>query len=150
MRTAQGWAGRLSWYGLLAVAAATAVVAGSARGPAPDAHHVEAGQVCRSTLPPGLELSCGTDGFGDLRRVCPGHGTCTRTTAVTVRNDGTSAVYVTVISGPRQGVRDQGANHLVPSGATAVLRPGRAEYLYDITLRATHPEPAVLKVVQVR
>ncbi|MEU3252271.1 hypothetical protein [Streptomyces sp. NPDC006997] len=148
-RAVEGWAGRLSWYGLLAVAAA-AVAAGSVGWSADGAYRVAAGRVCRSALPPGLELSCGADGFGDLRRVCSGGGACTRTTAVTVRNDGTSAVYVSVVSGPRQGVREQGADHLVRSGDTVVLRPGRAEYLFDITLRAARSGPAVLAVVRVR
>ncbi|MEU3794260.1 hypothetical protein AB0F07_31410 [Streptomyces fructofermentans] len=114
---------------------------------------VSAGRACRSTLPADAELSCGTYGFGDLRQVCPASGAargCTPTEAVTVRNSGPSAVYVTVIHGARQGERLQGPETKVGAGRTAVLRPGQGQLLFDVTLRGPGRGPKSLTVVSVR
>ncbi|MER8223569.1 hypothetical protein ABTZ58_23855 [Streptomyces sp. NPDC094143] len=136
---------------VLAAAALFAVLRPPAAGPEGD--RVGVGRVCRSALAPGLELSCGSAGFGDLRYVCHPRadgGRCARTKAVTVRNDGRSTTYVSIISGPRQGVREQGTDVRVVPGDTATLRPGEDGYLFDITVRAVEEVPAVLRVTRVR
>jgi hypothetical protein len=69
---------------------------------------------------------------------------------VTVRNEGRSAAYVSVISGPRQGVREQGPDVRIAPGGTATLRPGRSDYLFDVTVRTVNEDPAVLEVTRVR
>ncbi|MFK4104202.1 hypothetical protein ACI2L1_29785 [Streptomyces sp. NPDC019531] len=134
---------------LAVLAAAGVAIAWHPAGEQGGDDRVEVGRVCRSTLTPGLELSCGTYGFGDLRRVCRDHGSagrCVLTSAVTVRNTGGSPVYVSVVSGPRQGVREQGADLLLVPGQSATLRPGRQRFLFDITLRRTGDAPGSLEV----
>ena len=114
---------------------------------------VAVGRVCRSDLDPGMELSCGTEGFGDLRHVCrvhEGETRCTRTTAVAVRNSGRSGLFASVISGPRQGVREQGADRMLAPGETITLRPQGSGYLFDITLRTSGPDPARIQIVRVQ
>lgn len=114
---------------------------------------VRAGRVCVSALPPGMELSCGTYGFGDLRRVCQREATggrCARSSAVTVRNTGHTLVHVTVISGPGQGIREQGTDQVLAPGQSATLRPGPARILFDITLRHTGTAHGRLEVTDVR
>jgi hypothetical protein len=113
---------------------------------------VGAGRACRSALPAGQELSCGTYGFGDLRYVCRAHDVprrCTPTTQVRVRNTGPSTVYVTVIHGARQGERQQSPEREITSGHTAFLRPGQGHLLFDLTLRGAGPVKS-LTVVSVR
>ncbi|MFK4105659.1 hypothetical protein ACI2L1_37485 [Streptomyces sp. NPDC019531] len=113
---------------------------------------VEVGRVCRSTLTPGLELSCGTYGFGDLRYVCRKHGTtgwCVLASVVTVRNTGRSRVYVTVVSGPRQGIREESDDRMIAPGRSVTLRPGGQRFLFDITLRRTGVAPGSLEVTEV-
>jgi hypothetical protein len=101
-----------------------------------------------------MELSCGTYGFGDLRYVCTGKGDdgarCDRTTQVTVRNSGRSAVYVTYIAGSRQGAREEGPQQALDPGREAVLSPGGGRLLFDITLRGADGGPSSLEVVRVR
>lgn len=111
---------------------------------------VAVGRECRSELEPGMELSCGAHGFGDLRHVCDEEARCVRATAVTVRNSGRSDAFVSVISGPRQGVREQGADHRLAPRGTVTLRPDGAGYLFDITLRASDSAPARIRIVRVR
>jgi len=148
-----------TWSALLALAAAAFWSGGRRDGAASGAGHavaerVSAGRVCRSTLPPGMELSCGTYGFGDLRHVCAGQGRggtrCMRTSQVTVRNTGRSEVYVSSIAGPREGVREQGPQQAVEPGGEATLRPGEGRLLFDITLRGTAAGPGTVEVVGVR
>ncbi|MBT3149775.1 hypothetical protein HTV45_02410 [Streptomyces sp. CHD11] len=110
---------------------------------------VTMGRVCRSELAPNMELSCGTQGFGDLRHACGGQAGCARTTAVTVRNSGPSDAFVSVISGPRQGVREQGTEERVAPRDTVTLRPDGVGYLFDIVLRASRSAPVELRVVRV-
>ncbi|WEP00893.1 hypothetical protein A6P39_042790 (plasmid) [Streptomyces sp. FXJ1.172] len=116
--------------------------------------HVAAGRVCRSELPRGMELSCGTYGFGDLRYACPAKThdgvRCVRTSQVTVRNSGRSRVYVTYIAGPRPGVLDEGPRRTLGPGRAATLRPGGGRLLFDITLRGAANGPSSLEVVRVR
>ncbi len=111
------------------------------------------GRVCRSTLPPGMELSCGTYGFGDMRYVCtadsPEGRLCDPTTQVTVRNAGRSVVYVTCIGGPRQGVRQEGPQQALAPGRKLTLRPGSERWLFDITLRGSGGGPGTIQVVGV-
>ncbi|MCX4904378.1 hypothetical protein [Streptomyces sp. NBC_00878] len=114
---------------------------------------VATGRVCLSTLTSELELSCGTYGFGDLRHVCRTDATsvrCARTSAVTVRNTGYSVVYVTAISGPRQGVREQGKDQTLAPKQSATLSPGAARILFDITMRRTGDAPGRIEVTHVK
>ncbi|MFD7281936.1 hypothetical protein ACFV80_34125 [Streptomyces sp. NPDC059862] len=115
---------------------------------------ISVGRTCRSTLGQELELSCGTYGFGDLRHVCPtaaaGGGRCVPTKAVTVRNTGPSTVYVTVINGPRQGIRVQGGEREITPGHSATLRPREGQLLFDITLRGAGGDPKSLTVTRVQ
>lgn len=114
--------------------------------------HVGTGHVCRSTLPADLELSCGTYGFGDMRRLCPKPEAprhCAMTTQVRVRNTGPSTVYVSVIHGARQGERKQDPEQAVAPRHTATLSPGRGHLLFDVTLRGAGPVKS-LTVVSVR
>jgi len=143
---------------VLCSAVAVLVAAGCwsvARGGGPSAgpDRVAAGRECRSELPRGGELSCGTYGFGDLRYVCPAgdddEDRCARTSQVTVRNSGRSKVYVEYIAGPRQGVREEGPRQALEPGGEATLRPGGGRLLFDITLRGTDGGPNRLEVVQV-
>lgn len=119
------------------------------------AESVSVGRVCRSELPRGMELSCGTYGFGDTRYVCPAPDhdgqRCVRTSQVTVRNSGRSPVYVTCIAGPRQGVREERQpQRALEPGDETTLRPGEGWLLFDITLRGTDRGPGRLEVVRVR
>lgn len=145
---------RLLLYGAFVLIVMTALIA-VLRQPAtgPEEDRVDVGQVCRSHLAPGLELPCGSEGFGDLRYVCPSPADgdrCARTTVVTVHNESRSTACVSVISRPRQGVREQNAEVRVAPGGMAVLRPGRSDYLFDVTIRTVEEFPAVLKVTRVR
>jgi hypothetical protein len=72
-----------------------------------------------------------------------------RTRAVTVRNTGHSVAYVTVISGPRQGTREQGRDQAIVPGSSATLRPATGRLLFDITLRRTEGSPGRLEVTHV-
>ncbi|GGO93285.1 hypothetical protein [Wenjunlia tyrosinilytica] len=141
---------RLPLYSALATLVAGIVIA-IPRTPA-DAvkdNRVGEGRICRA-LAPGRELSCGTYGFGDLRYVCRTHadaGLCSRTEAVTVRNNGRSVVHVRAISAPRQGARERGADRAVAPGRMLNLRPGRSGFLLDITLRNAGSAPAAIEVV---
>ncbi|GGO93264.1 hypothetical protein [Wenjunlia tyrosinilytica] len=113
---------------------------------------VRRGRICLSALAPGPELTCGDHGFGDLRYLCRTRadgGQCSRTKAVTVRNRGQSVVHVRAISGPRQGVREQGDDRAIIPGHAVTLRRSGPGYLFDITLRNAGPAPAVLEVVHV-
>ncbi|CAM5707965.1 MULTISPECIES: hypothetical protein [Streptomyces] len=118
------------------------------------ADRVTAGRVCRSALPRGMELSCGTYGFGDLRYVCAAGrhegARCERTSQVTVRNPGRALVYVTYLAGARPGVREEGPRQAVEPGGETTLRPGAGRLLFDITLRGTDAGPSRLEVVGVR
>src|SRR3954470_9862272 len=100
------------WSAVVALAATGCWASGGGSEQPSGTDRVAAGRVCRSTLPRVMELSCGRYGFGDVRYVCPAksHDTrrCARTCMVTVRNSGSSRVYVTYIAGARQGVRDEG------------------------------------------
>lgn len=114
-----------------------------------EADVVTVGRVCRSELAPDMELSCGTQGFGDLRHACGDLAGCVRTASVTVRNSGCSDAFVSVISGPRQGARVQGAEQRLAPRDTVTLRPDGVGYLFDITLRASGSAPAELRIVRV-
>lgn len=161
MKSARPGTGLRPTAGTWSAMAAVAVLAATAYwsydregGPAKEADRVTAGRLCRSTLPPDLELSCGTYGFGDLRYTCPAHGRgderCVPTSMVTVRNSGPSRVYVTYIAGPRPGVREQGPQQALEPGREATLRPGEGRLLFDITIRGADERPSVLEVVRVR
>lgn len=142
------------WLALLALAAAWGTKGCDQAGGQDTGGRVAVGRDCRSTLEQGLELSCGTYGFGDLRYVCRTTDTrshrCLRTTTVTVRNTGRSAVVVTVIKGPRQGTREQSREQALAPGESAVLRPGKREFLFDVTLRNTRSTPGSLLVTRVQ
>ncbi|MFG2356986.1 hypothetical protein [Streptomyces sp. NPDC048521] len=153
------WAAAGTWPTALALAAAGCWFLGRAGEPPGGAdrvtaERVTAGRVCRSALPHGMELSCGTYGFGDLRYVCAAHGhdgaRCERTSQVTVRNSGRSVAYVAYIAGPGEGVREESPRQAVDPGDEATLRPGGGRLLFDITLRGTDGGPSSLEVVRVR
>jgi hypothetical protein len=142
------------WLALLTLAAVVSTAACDRAGGQATGDRVAVGRECRSTLAQGLQLSCGTYGFGDLRYVCRTTGTsgrrCLPTTAVTVRNTGRSAVLVTVVKGPRQGIREQSGEQTLAPGQSAVLRPGAREFLFDITLGNTGSARGSLLVMRVQ
>ncbi|AEY85773.1 hypothetical protein SHJG_0496 [Streptomyces hygroscopicus subsp. jinggangensis 5008] len=153
------WLAVGTWAVVLGLATAGCWFSGRAGGPpshAGDAtaDRVTAGRVCRSALPRGMELSCGTYGFGDLRYVCSARrhdgARCERTSQVTVRNPGRAVVYVTYLAGARPGVREEGPRQSVEPGGETTLRPGAGRLLFDITLRGTDGGPSRLEVVGVR
>ncbi|GGM23909.1 hypothetical protein GCM10010129_80370 [Streptomyces fumigatiscleroticus] len=143
-----------AWSAVAALTAAGCWSSGRGGEPAGGFGRVAAGRVCRSELPRGMELSCGTYGFGDLRYVCSAAdhdgARCVRISQVTVRNPGRSPVYVSWIAGSRQGVREQGPQRALGPGDETVLRPGGGRLLFDITLRGTDGGPSRLEVVRVR
>ncbi|KOV88623.1 MULTISPECIES: hypothetical protein [Streptomyces] len=152
------WPAAGTWA-VLGLAAAGCWLAGRAGEPSSDAgdaavDRVTAGRVCRSALPRGMELSCGTYGFGDLRYVCDAQrhdgARCERTSQVTVRNPGRAVVYVSYLAGPLPGVREEGPGQAVEPGGEVTLRPGAGRLLFDITLRGTDRGPSRLEVVRVR
>ncbi|MFI8092315.1 hypothetical protein ACIF9R_28995 [Streptomyces sp. NPDC086080] len=138
--------------GVVLLLLALGVDGGARESPAGDGavDRVAVGRECRSELEPGMELSCGTAGFGDLRQLCVDGERCVRTTAVTVLNCGRSDAFVSVISGPRPGVRKQGADHRLAPRGRVTLRPDGPGYLFDITLRAADSAPARLRIVRVK
>lgn len=143
------------WSLGLSILATVGIMACNRAGVETGAVRVSPGHVCRSELPRGLELSCGTYGFGDLRYVCPPGDEeleehCARTTEVAVRNVGRAKAYVSVISGPRSGVREEQGSRAVEPGRSAVLRPAHHQFLFDITLRGSSDEPSRLKVIRIR
>ncbi|MEV7080902.1 hypothetical protein AB0N88_20575 [Streptomyces sp. NPDC093516] len=148
-KTTVPWSGLCLWSAMAALVVAVCSIPGRDGG-----DQVARGRVCRSTLPRGMELSCATYGFGDLRYRCPKSDAdgrpCVRTSGVTVRNRGRTRVYVTYIAGVRQGVREQGPQRALEPGAEITLRPGGRRWLYDITLRGTEEGPKILEVVRVR
>ncbi|MGW3462767.1 hypothetical protein ACWDE9_25560 [Streptomyces olivaceoviridis] len=153
------WLAAGTWAVVLGLATAGCWFSGRA-GESPShagdatADRVTAGRVCRSALPRGMELSCGTYGFGDLRYVCAARrhdgARCERTSQVTVRNPGRALVYVTYLAGARPGVREEGPRQAVGPGGETTLRPGEGRLLFDITLRGTDGGPSRLEVVGVR
>ncbi|MGW3152321.1 hypothetical protein ACWDG1_48745 [Streptomyces sp. NPDC001177] len=112
---------------------------------------VHSGATCSSQLPQDLDLSCGLSGFGDLRYACAAVGdhNCHLTTALTLRNTGRSQVYVAMITGPRQGVREPGAEKLVRPGEAVTLRPETGHFLFDVLVRRGGDGPGALTVVDV-
>lgn len=161
-RTGAGWSAAARWArsgtaaGVVALLIALAVrmpdLMERSRGETAQSPHVKTGRVCHSDLTAGLELSCGTHGFEDLRHVCTTSpdGGCRPTVAVTVRNAGRTTVRVGMISGPGPGVREEGHARILLPGRTAVLRPGAGRLLFDITLANEGAPPALLEVVGVR
>ncbi|MEW2515458.1 hypothetical protein [Streptomyces sp. NPDC046870] len=153
------WPATGAWAVMLGLAVAGCWFAGRTGEP-PDhagdvaADRVTAGRVCRSALPRGMELSCGTYGFGDLRYVCADRrhdgARCRRTSQVTVRNPGRATVYVSYLAGRRPGVREEGPRQVVGPGDETTLRPGAGRLLFDITLRGGDAGPSRLEVVRVR
>lgn len=142
------------WFATLALLAAGAAVARDHADVSGVEDRVAPGRVCRSMLGQGLELSCGTYGFGDLRYVCPtaatGGSRCRRTQAVTVRNTGSSTVYVRSVHGPGPGVRRQTGQQMIRPGRSVTLRPLGEGFLFDITLRGTGSSPGTVTVTLVR
>jgi hypothetical protein len=57
---------------------------------------------------------------------------------------------VTVVKGPRQGIREQSGEQTLAPGQSAVLRPGAREFLFDITLGNTGSARGSLLVMRVQ
>nr|BFD87664.1 hypothetical protein StreXyl84_70650 [Streptomyces sp. Xyl84] len=148
------WPAACTWSAVAGLAVAGCWFYGRHSEPPSRADRVAVGRVCRSSLPRGMELSCGTYGFGDVRYVCPAGSRdgerCTRTSRVTVRNSGRALVYVTCIAGRGQGAREQGPQEAVRPGREVTLRPGGGRLLFDITLKGTDGGRNSLEVVGLR
>ncbi|MFD4561928.1 hypothetical protein ACFWP5_47790 [Streptomyces sp. NPDC058469] len=139
--------------GLAAAVTASALVLALRAPAAETGNPVRVGRTCHSDLAPEYPISCGTYGFGDLRHACSRPlsqaSDCPLTKALTVRNTGEAAVYVALTSGPRQGVRIDGRERLLPPGASCTLRPAKGGQLFDVTLRRAGKGPGVLRVTAV-
>jgi hypothetical protein len=113
---------------------------------------VHGGQICHSFSDERLDVSCGTTAFGDIRFNCTtgALGRCPRTNSVTVRNESRTPLDVTVISGSREGDRNEATQPVLPPRSETTLMPrGADEYLFDIVVRSVHPGVGSIKVVDV-